>query len=112
MRKSLVGLIEILDLPVECFDSAAGFLAGFDGKRPGCLLLDVRLPGMSGIDLHRKLVRDGVRLPTIFLTGAASPELYVYARQDTVVTVLEKPYPPKRLVEAVREALRLTATPG
>jgi len=105
MRESLAMVLRVLNLPVECFASAHEFLANYDGQRPGCLLLDVRLPGMSGVELHEKLVRDGVQLPTIFITGHGLPSMSDENVQGGILAVFEKPYDSEELLEAVRKAI-------
>jgi two-component system response regulator FixJ len=105
VRDSLVVLVEVEGFRVEAFSSAADFLASYDPTRPGCLVLDVRLPDMSGTELHERLLRAGIRLPTIFLTGHAPPEMSEESRSRGVVAVFEKPCPADDLVEAIRRGL-------
>jgi two-component system response regulator FixJ len=105
VRDSLTFLIASSDLRVESFASATDFLAVHEPKRPGCLVLDVRLPGMSGVELHEQLVRAGTSLPTIFLTGHAPPEVSEEARRRGVVAVFEKPCPPEELIAAIHKAI-------
>jgi two-component system response regulator FixJ len=104
-RKSLAWLLQAYNLRVEFFCSAHEFLANYDGTRFGCLLLDMRLPGMSGVELHEKIVREGVHLPTIFMTGDDPNAITEGARKNGIVAVLEKPYRAEQLIEAIREAI-------
>jgi two-component system response regulator FixJ len=105
VRRSLVALLELFELPVECYASASEFLAAYRPHRRGCLVLDVRLTGGSGIDLHSRLVREGGKLPTIFVTGHALPLITDEARRLGVVAVFQKPCRPQLLVDAIRKAL-------
>jgi len=105
VRRSLTLLIELSKWRVEAFASGPEFLAAYDPSRRGCLVLDVNLPGMSGVEVHQRLVRQGGRMPTIFLTGHAPPALSDEARASGVVAVFEKPCPPEALLEAIGQAL-------
>lgn len=105
VRRSLAALIGLFNFPVECFGSAQEFLAAYDRQRFGCLVLDIRLPGLSGLDLHNALVEGGTHLPTIFITGHASPALGEEAARRGVVAVFQKPFRPQALIEAIRAAL-------
>lgn len=105
VRRSLRALIQLFHLKVEGFASAQEFLAVHDAKRPGCLVLDVRLPGLSGVEMHDQLVRSGVRLPTIFITGHAAPPLGEEQRRNGVVAVFQKPFRPQALIEVIRKAM-------
>jgi FixJ family two-component response regulator len=105
VRESLTLLFKLSNLRVESFASAQEFLAGYDPKRPGCLVLDVHLPGIDGVELHRRLTRDGAYVPTIFLTGHAPPDVSEENLRRGVIAVFEKPCAPEALIEAVRGAL-------
>lgn len=105
VRRSLAALIRLFDYSVECYSSAAEFLAAYDRGRPGCLVLDVRLVGANGIDLHEQLTRDGASIPTIFVTGHAPPPITDEARSRGVVAAFQKPFRPQHLMEAIRQAM-------
>ena len=105
VRDSLTFLLELSDLKVESFASAQEFLSGYDSARPGCLVLDVHLPGMSGVELHDQLVRGGSCVPTIFITGHAPPIVTAEDREHGVVAVFEKPCPPRELIDVIKKAL-------
>lgn len=105
VRRSLAALLSLFHLPVECYASAGEFLAAYRPQRRGCLVLDVRLTGGSGIDLHSRIVREGGNLPTIFVTGHALPLITDEARRLGVVAVFQKPFRPQLLVDAVRKAM-------
>jgi FixJ family two-component response regulator len=110
VRRSLAVLIGLFHFSVECFASAQDFLTVYDGKHVGCLVLDVRLPGLNGLELHSKLLEGGTRLPTIFITGNATPALNEEAEKRGVSAVFQKPFSPQALIEAIRTAL--TSTPA
>ena len=105
VRDSLVSMFEIAGFRVESFESGAQFLSVHDSERRGCLVLDVNLPGMSGTELHDRLVAAGTLIPTVFLTGHAPPEISDEAREKGVVAVFEKPCVPAHLIRAVEQAL-------
>ena len=107
MRKSLRWLLETLDVTVEAFESAAGFLDSYDAARPGCLLLDMRMPDMSGLELQRALTEQGIDIPVIVLTGHADVPTAVDALKRGAFEFLEKPCKDDILLEHVRQALAL-----
>lgn len=107
VRHSLTAMIESLGLGVECFASADEFLTHCDLTRPGCLLLDVRMSGMSGIELQEKLKRDGNDIPVIIITGHGDVPMKERAIEQGAVEFLEKPCRPKELAAAIRKALKL-----
>lgn len=110
VRRSIAAMVRLADLRVECFASPAEFLVTFEPARRACLILDVRLAGDSGIDLHNRLLRDGAKLPTIFVTGHAAPPITDEARRDGVVAVFRKPFRPQEFLEAIREAVGMPRT--
>jgi FixJ family two-component response regulator len=105
----LATLIGLFHLTVECFASAPEFLAAYDPRRSGCLVLDVRLPGLSGLELHHQLLAGGSCLPTIFITGHASTALEEESGKGGVIAVFQKPFRPQALIEAIRTALGVQA---
>lgn len=109
LRSSVVALIHSMGLPAESFASAAEFLAVFDRSQPGCLLVDLRMPEMSGLELQEKLVADGCRQPFIMLTGHGDIPLSVLAMKLGAVDFLEKPYRAQELVDVIRKALKMDA---
>lgn len=110
-RASVRALVRSMGIRVETFDSAEAFLKDFDGDSPGCLVADVRMIGMSGIELQEKLAADGKQLPVIIITAHAETPLTVRAVKSGAVTVLEKPCRNYELYDAIRDALILdTAT--
>ena len=105
VRDALVLLLEAEGLPGAAFDSAESFLAACDPDCPGCVVLDVRMPGMSGLDLQAALEQRGIDLPIIFLSGHADVSTSVRAMRAGAVDFLEKPFDEAALVERIREAL-------
>jgi FixJ family two-component response regulator len=107
VRDSLARLLEAHRLPVRTYDSAEGFLAALHPTAAGCLVLDVRLPRMSGPELQATLAARGIRLPIIFLTGQGDIPTSVRTLQAGALDFLEKPVAGELLLERVRGALRL-----
>jgi FixJ family two-component response regulator len=105
IRRALVGLFESERLPSETFASAQEFLDRHDASRPGCLLLDVRMPGASGLKLQDLLTERGVRLPIIFMTAYADVPMCARAMKAGAVDFVEKPFNEQLLLEAVHRAL-------
>jgi two-component system response regulator FixJ len=105
IRRVLAQLFESEDLPSESFASAQEFLDRYDPSRPGCLLLDVRMPGASGLELQDLLMEQGVQLPIIFMTAYANVPMSVRAMKAGALDFVEKPFNEQRLLEAVQRAL-------
>ncbi|MEM1069365.1 MAG: response regulator, partial [Planctomycetota bacterium] len=109
-RNSVRALVRSMGVRAETFSSAEAFLEGLDPSRPGCLVTDVRMLGLSGIELQEKLAADGVVLPVIIITAHAETALTVRAVKQGAVTVLEKPCRDYELYDAIRAALTQDAT--
>ncbi len=107
VRDALVLLMETEHLNTESFDSAETFLDACDPDRPGCLVLDVRMPGMSGIKMQEELAARGVVIPIIFLTGHADVSMSVQAFRSGAIDFMEKPFDENILLERIQEAIRL-----
>lgn len=105
MRDSLRWLIESTGLQVETFADAQAFLARIGPDLPGCLILDVRMPGMSGIDLQTELARRGIGLPTIVVTGHAEVPMAVQAVKAGAIDFIEKPFSDQLLLDRVRQGI-------
>jgi FixJ family two-component response regulator len=105
VREALANLIASVALPVECFSSAQEFLARRTSDVPACLVLDVRMPGSSGLDLQHELVRVGHSIPIIFITGHGDIPMAVRAMKAGAVEFLTKPFREEDLLEAIRHAL-------
>jgi FixJ family two-component response regulator len=108
-RRSLSALVESMRLPVETFASAADFLDAFDGSRPGCLLLDVRVPGIVGPELLDRLAEAEIAPPVIFISAAGDVATVVRVMKAGALNFLEKPCPEQQLREALDEGLRRDA---
>ena len=104
-RKSVCALVRSMGMPAEPFASAEEFLAAYAENRPGCLVTDVRMLGMSGLELQEELNRRNILLPVVILTAYARTPLTVRAIKAGAVTLLEKPYDDDDLWNAVRKAL-------
>lgn len=105
MRDSLTYLMRSVGLTVEVYSTAAEFLALYRDDRPGCLLFDVRMPEISGLELYEQLVRDGVQLPVIFMTAYADVPMAVRALKSGAVEFIEKPFNRQTLLEKVQRAI-------
>jgi two-component system response regulator FixJ len=92
---------------VATYPTGADFLAAFDPQRPGCIVIDLVLPDMSGIDLLQQLAQRGCRLPVVFMSGLASVTAAVKAIQLGSIDFLEKPFAMAHMVDTVQQALRL-----
>lgn len=108
MRASLRWLIGSVDLNVEAYGSAADFLECYN-DRPGCLVLDVRMPGMSGLELQSELEARAISLPVIFITGHGDVPMALRAVKAGALDFLEKPFSHQELLDRIREALRADA---
>jgi two-component system response regulator FixJ len=104
---SLTALVKVVFPRVEAFTSAAEFLAAYHCDRPGCLVLDVAMPGMSGLELHRKLIEEKADLPVVYITGHGNVQMAVGAMQAGAVNFLEKPFREQELWDSIRKALEL-----
>jgi RNA polymerase sigma factor (sigma-70 family) len=102
---ALARLFKSVGLPTQTFASAGEFLDQAPGLGPGCLVLDMRLPGLSGLDLQGELARAGIGLPIIFLTAHGSVPLSVQAMKAGAVDFLEKPVQDQTLLDTVYQAL-------
>lgn len=105
VRKSLRWLIETLNVPVQTFASADEFLTAYQPKSPGCLVVDVVMPGMSGLELQQELRRRGDDIPIIVLTAYGSVHSAVDALKNGAVDFLEKPFDDNVLLEQIRKSL-------
>lgn len=107
VRESLQSLIRSAGLEVRVFASAEEFLSSADTRDADCLILDVRLPGMSGIDLHRKLMARSCKVPAIFITAHGYDErTRSQTHSDWTVACLTKPFSEDELFDAVQTALK------
>ena len=105
VRRSIQDLLSSVALPSEAFATPQEFLANRRADRPGCLVLDIRLPGMSGLDFQHELAQAGIQLPIIFITGHGDVPMSVQAMKSGAVEFLTKPFRGQDLVDAVQQAL-------
>jgi FixJ family two-component response regulator len=111
VRESLAGLAESVGYEATLFASAEEFLQSVHHHNSlACVILDVRLPGMSGVELHRRLPLSLRSIPTIFITAHADAEVDACASKAGVIAVLYKPFQPEVLLQAVRKAILRSRT--
>jgi len=106
MRNSLKWLIESVAMQVETFDSADAFIRSYYPGRSGCLLLDVRMPGMSGLELQEYLAQQRISIPVIIITGHGDVPMAIRAMKAGAVDFIEKPFNDELLLESIRHALQ------
>jgi FixJ family two-component response regulator len=107
IRRSLRRLLQQVDLRVEEFSNASDFLDAHDPARPGCLLLDVRMPEMSGPELQERMLERNDPLPIIFITAHGDVPMAVECMKRGAVEFIEKPFRAQRVLDAIQRALRL-----
>ena len=105
MRAAIQGLLKSVGLRSESFGTAQGFLRSKRPDGPSCLVLDVRLPGVSGLDFQRELADAGIQIPIIFITGHGDIPMTVKAMKSGAVEFLTKPFRDQDLLDAIYEAL-------
>ena len=105
VRTSAAFVLEMADLPARTYASAPEFLAVADGLKTGCVVTDVRMPEMSGLELARRLKERGLKLPVIVITGHGDLPLAIEAMRAGVIDFIEKPFDDELLVRAIRGAL-------
>jgi FixJ family two-component response regulator len=106
MRDSLLWLMKTVGLRARTFASAAEFLRDFTPHAPGCVILDVRMPGTSGLDLFEELVARGEGMPVIFITAYADVPMAVRAMKSGAVEFVEKPFNRQTLLDKVQRAIK------
>jgi FixJ family two-component response regulator len=107
IRRSLHGLVNSAGWAAETFPDAPAFLAAKRPDRPGCLVLDVQLPGLTGLDLQTRLAEVNEALPIIFLTGRGDIPISVRAMKAGAIDFLTKPFSEPELIAAIRRAIEL-----
>jgi len=105
VRAGTRSLLASMGFEVQTFESASEFLGSKRPEVPSCLVLDVRLPGLSGLDLQRELVASGTSIPIIFITGHGDVPMSVEAMKGGAVEFLTKPFRDQQLLEAVQHAI-------
>ena len=112
VRDSLQWLLEGNDYRVRCFDSAEGFLTRFDPREIACLIVDVRMPGMNGLELQDELLRRGCTMPLVFITGHGDVPMAVDTMKKGAIDFIEKPFNEvvlRDLVDRMLQKARLDA---
>jgi len=105
VRKAMAFLLSTAGYAVRVHESATAFLAQLDGVQAGCIVSDVRMPGIDGLELQRRLKASGVRLPLIIMTGHADVPLAVEAMKAGAVDFIEKPFGDEVMLRAIERAL-------
>ncbi len=105
VRQSIRRLFDEVSMPAMEFGNANDFLEAYDPDQPGCLLLDIRMPGMSGTELQRTLLEREIFLPIIFITGHADVALAVECMKLGAFDLIEKPFRAQRLLDTVHQAM-------
>ncbi|HTT22123.1 MAG TPA: response regulator transcription factor [Candidatus Sulfotelmatobacter sp.] len=105
VRASIQGMLKSVGLRAETFETPQQFLHSKRPDAPSCLILDVRLPGVSGLDFQRELAEAGVRIPIIFITGHGDIPMTVRAMKSGAVEFLTKPFRDQDLLDAIHQAL-------
>jgi len=105
VRSSLRLLIRSVGLQAQAFASAREFLDAYDARHPGCLVLDVRMPGMSGLELQQELNQRGATIPVVFITGHGDVPMAVEAMQQGAFDFLQKPFRDQDLLDRVQRAM-------
>ena len=105
MRSALQGMLKSVGLPSQAFASAEEFLESGHQLQTACLITDIRMPGMSGLELQAKLNADRCRIPTIFITAHGDTKMRMQALRAGAVEFLAKPFDDEILLESVRAAL-------
>jgi FixJ family two-component response regulator len=105
VRASIQDLLESCGLRSECFETAEQFLGSKRSEGPSCLVLDVRLPGVSGLEFQRRLADAGFQIPIIFITGHGDIPMSVKAMKSGAVEFLTKPFLDRDLLDAIHQAL-------
>jgi FixJ family two-component response regulator len=105
VREAVCSLLQSVGLRVELFGSVTAFLAGWERQGPACLVLDIRLPGRSGLDFQDDLAKAQVHLPVIFITGHGDIQMSVRAMKAGAVEFLNKPFRDQELLDAIQAAI-------
>jgi FixJ family two-component response regulator len=105
MRPAMEDLIRSVGLSVKSFASAGDFLRAERPDAPACLILDVRMPGLSGLDLQKELAAAGIRIPIVFITGHGDIPMSVQAMKGGAVEFLTKPFRDQQILDAIQAAI-------
>ena len=107
VRESLAALVQSMNLDVECYASGQAFLDNFSHRRPGCVVLDLRMPQLSGLDVLGELAARRINVPVVMITGHGDIPAAVAAMKAGAVDFFEKPYRGAALMDSVRRAVAL-----
>jgi FixJ family two-component response regulator len=110
MRPAMEDLIRSVGLSVKSFASAGDFLRAERPDAPACLILDVRMPGLSGLDLQKELAAAGIRIPIVFITGHGDIPMSVQAMKGGAVEFLTKPFRDQQILDAIQAAIEKDVT--
>ena len=109
VRDSMSMLLDTINLAHRCFSSATEFLDFYDGSQRGCLVLDIRMPGMNGLELQKELNRREILLPIIFMTGHGDIPMAVEAMRNGALDFMRKPIREQDLLDRIQQALAYEA---
>lgn len=109
IRRALMRLMQSVSLPSETYGSAQEFLDAYDPARPGCLVLDIRMPQISGLDLQQMLAARGIEIPIIIITGHGDVPMCVRAMKAGATDFIQKPFHEQELLDAIQCAIRRDA---
>lgn len=107
VRDALQALLESMDIQTLAFDNVQSFIDSYNPEQPGCLVLDVRLPQLSGLELQEYLQRQGIKIPIIFVSGHSTVSIAVRTLKAGAVDFLEKPFDDQMLLDSIQRALEL-----
>ena len=105
VRVALEGLLKSVGLPARAFESAEEFIKSGQQGQTACLIADIRMPGMSGLELQKRLNAEGCRIPIVFITAHGDAKMRMQALRAGAVEFLAKPFDDEALLESVRAAL-------
>jgi two-component system response regulator FixJ len=109
MRDLLADIGRMVGLHVETFATPYNFLNSYKDERPGCLVTDIRMPQMSGLELYSRLKEMGIQLPVIFITGHAEVPVVVQAFKSGAVDFIEKPFKHHQIIASIQKAIEMDA---
>lgn len=107
VRDSLSMLVETVDLRPETFEDAQQFLDGYEQGRAGCLVVDVRMPGMNGLELQSRLASEGISIPVVIITGHGDVFMAVQALKAGAVDFIEKPFRDQDFLNSIQRAIAI-----
>ena len=104
LREALCSLFLLHEFQINCYASAVDFLDSYDGHQPGCLVADIKMPVMNGLELQAEMIARGIKLPIIFITGVADVEMCIQAYESGAAGFIQKPFECQQLLSLVHEA--------